>query len=236
MTASSNEQLNYFRHRLQEDQRLIEEQLRSSEEFGLGDSLRDMTGELTPIDNHPADLATELYERGKDIALLEQKELQLEAIDAALLAIEEGTYGRCVTCGREIPTDRLEAIPSTLYCVDHSPRQHVSANRPVEEDIMQIGVNQTSKNYNEVAGFDGEDSWQIVASWGNSDSPAMSQNRDVEDYDHIAIEAYENDGYVEAVESFLATDITGRNPIFVRNREYERYMEDGEGDSSLEVE
>ena len=35
----------------------------------------------------------------------------LTEVEEALLRIDEGTYGKCVNCGRPIPEKRLEAIP-----------------------------------------------------------------------------------------------------------------------------
>jgi DnaK suppressor protein len=40
-----------------------------------------------------------------------------EAAEAAIRAIDDGTYGRCATCGKPIPFERLEAIPMTSACV-----------------------------------------------------------------------------------------------------------------------
>lgn len=42
---------------------------------------------------------------------------ELEAIDAALEAIDAGTYGTCRRCGGEIPAARLDARPVALECV-----------------------------------------------------------------------------------------------------------------------
>jgi RNA polymerase-binding transcription factor DksA len=41
----------------------------------------------------------------------------LEEIDAALARLDAGTYGRCVTCGADIPDERLDAMPATAHCV-----------------------------------------------------------------------------------------------------------------------
>src|SRR3954470_826107 len=38
-------------------------------------------------------------------------------IDAALARIDAGTYGRCVSCGAEIPEERLELRPFAGRCV-----------------------------------------------------------------------------------------------------------------------
>ena len=44
--------------------------------------------------------------------------LQLTRIRAALTRIAEGTYGECLNCGKTIGAKRLEALPSTPYCID----------------------------------------------------------------------------------------------------------------------
>lgn len=41
----------------------------------------------------------------------------------ALQRIEEGTYGKCLDCGRQIEAHRLESVPWTPYCFEHQ-NQH----------------------------------------------------------------------------------------------------------------
>ncbi|MCQ6558246.1 TraR/DksA C4-type zinc finger protein [Paenibacillus mendelii] len=235
MTNLTKQQLHKLRKQLEGEKSEIEQRLAESDHYGLASSQREETGELSTIDNHPADMATETFERGKDIALLEHEDLRLSRIDSALDAMDNGEYGQCLTCGKPIPLERLQALPDTLYCVDHSPRQQVSDRRPVEEVFLTPPYGRSSLDeeggYN---GFDGEDAWQIVESWGNSDSPAMSENPDVESYDSVGIESEEPDGYIEAIESFLATDITGTTVSVIRNRAYYDYMHQEEGDHELE--
>lgn len=38
-------------------------------------------------------------------------------VDEALLRHEKGGFGTCCQCGKEIPKERLEAVPHTRYCV-----------------------------------------------------------------------------------------------------------------------
>ena len=85
-----------------------------------GASLLDETGELTSSssDNHLADAATETYERELDEGLEEDAERQLRDVELALERIANGTYGTCEVCGKEIPEERLEAIPWTTMCID----------------------------------------------------------------------------------------------------------------------
>jgi DnaK suppressor protein len=42
----------------------------------------------------------------------------LTEVRDALRRIEDGTYGRCIECGREIDIARLEAVPWTPYCLE----------------------------------------------------------------------------------------------------------------------
>ena len=42
----------------------------------------------------------------------------LEQVEDALKRIADGTYGRCIICGRPISSARLEAIPWTPYCLE----------------------------------------------------------------------------------------------------------------------
>jgi RNA polymerase-binding protein DksA len=81
------------------------------------DSLEDETEEET-YDNHLADSATATLNREIDYTLEENSENVLDAIDGALLRIENGTFGTCVRCGRPIAEERLEAIPYATRCID----------------------------------------------------------------------------------------------------------------------
>ncbi|MBA2526540.1 MAG: TraR/DksA family transcriptional regulator [Pyrinomonadaceae bacterium] len=56
----------------------------------------------------------------KELALrLGERESQMVAdIDQALLRIEEGSYGICGRCSRQIDERRLEVLPTARYCAD----------------------------------------------------------------------------------------------------------------------
>jgi DnaK suppressor protein len=41
----------------------------------------------------------------------------LEDIASALARLDDGSYGRCTTCGVHIPRPRLELVPTTQRCV-----------------------------------------------------------------------------------------------------------------------
>jgi RNA polymerase-binding transcription factor DksA len=85
----------------------------------LGDGgENDQVSELADYDQHPADTASETFEREKDLSILEQLEAELGEIQAALQRIDEGTYGIDEITGRPIASERLEAIPAARTNVD----------------------------------------------------------------------------------------------------------------------
>ena len=170
----TTEQLAGFRLQLLKEKEEIEERLEQNDHYGLERGhFHESMGELSSYDNHPADEGTELYEREKDIALNEHTDLQLRNINNALEAMENGTYGKCEVCGKEIPYERLEALPNTTYCKEHSPDQVVSHNRPIEEGVLMPPFGKFDMDAkDENVAFDAEDSWQTVAQWGTSETPS----------------------------------------------------------------
>jgi RNA polymerase-binding protein DksA len=81
--------------------------------------LDDETDEIAGSgDNHLGDLATGTLNREIDYTLTENSEQVLVEIDAALKRIEDGTYGKCEVCGKEIGEERLEAYPWASLCID----------------------------------------------------------------------------------------------------------------------
>ncbi|MCR8634946.1 TraR/DksA C4-type zinc finger protein [Paenibacillus radicis (ex Xue et al. 2023)] len=232
----NSQQLQGLKSVLQEEKQWLEEKLESNDHFGLNESLRFQTGELSTNDNHPADLGTEMFERSKDIALNESRERHLTDVTEALHRMDNGKYGLCNTCGTPIPYERLQAVPTTLYCMEHVPDPHASNNRPIEEDLLAPPFGRSSLDeLSKQTEFDGEDAWQIVESWGTSNTPAMAEDPNVSNnYDDMEIEADEHVGYVESFESFLATDMYGQHVTVVRNQAYHDYMHSGEGEGLLE--
>lgn len=52
---------------------------------------------------------------------LGHEQLELEAVHAALVRIDCGTFGRCLSCGAHIPMERLEVQAEAILChVCHS--------------------------------------------------------------------------------------------------------------------
>lgn len=82
-------------------------------------SLLEETGDLAiGSGDHLADIASETYMRELDEGLEETAGHVLVEIEAALVRIENGTYGLCSACGGPIGEERLEAVPYATLCID----------------------------------------------------------------------------------------------------------------------
>jgi len=62
--------------------------------------------------------ASHVFEQQRDLALRDRSRTELGRVEAALQALDEGTYGTCVTCGNPIAPERLEALPWSTQCID----------------------------------------------------------------------------------------------------------------------
>lgn len=82
----------------------------------------DDSSELADYDQHPADSASDTFEREKDLSILEQLEAELAELQAALDRIDNGTYGIDEVTGDPIDPERLEALPTARTNVDQRER------------------------------------------------------------------------------------------------------------------
>jgi DnaK suppressor protein len=55
--------------------------------------------------------------RDEAVTFLDKMTRTLASVDAALLAMQEGSYGTCAECGEPIATKRLQAIPWASHCI-----------------------------------------------------------------------------------------------------------------------
>src|SRR6516162_2284784 len=95
---------------------------------------------------HPADAATDSFDRDLVLALASFEQDGLYEIDAALRRIDDGTYGVCELTGRPIPWKRLEAVPWTRFSIE--AERHLEGNnhphigalgtvQPVEKQLIE---------------------------------------------------------------------------------------------------
>jgi DnaK suppressor protein len=63
------------------------------------------------------DQAANGFEKESVLRRSGQEQLLLRAIESALGRIRVGTYGKCLSCGKEIDEKRLGAVPWAVHCI-----------------------------------------------------------------------------------------------------------------------
>jgi RNA polymerase-binding protein DksA len=108
--------LDHFRDALEAERKRVTDALQY-----LHDETPNSDGDETQesgTQDHLADSAALTYDRELDFSLEENSEQVLGEIDRALKRLEDGSYGKCLNCGKDIPAERLEAIPYAEYCIE----------------------------------------------------------------------------------------------------------------------
>lgn len=83
---------------------------------------RSEDSELSDVDQHMADDATNLYEDELDEGIVEHLREKLAAVERAEQRLKDGTYGMSVQSGEPIPDARLEAVPWAERTVEEQAR------------------------------------------------------------------------------------------------------------------
>jgi RNA polymerase-binding transcription factor DksA len=110
------------------DKQQVERRLRErAEEIAerraqLTRSTSDIDTELADYDQHPADEGTETHDQELDETTDMILAAEADNVELALRRLAEGEYGRCIDCGREIPRERLEAVPEAVRCIEDQAR------------------------------------------------------------------------------------------------------------------
>jgi DnaK suppressor protein len=93
----------------------LEDEARDSGEAEVRDSIDDATS------------SQGTSEALEEDALVSQTLIQVRD---ALKRIKDGTYGKCVACGRQMEAARLDAVPWAEYCLEDQEKQDKRAHAP----------------------------------------------------------------------------------------------------------
>jgi len=84
------------------------------------------------------EVAVDFLETQQEQSLLVNQQALLTEVQQALERIEQGTYGKCVNCGRPIPEKRLEAIPwaaRDVKCEEQLEQRNLSVTETYDADL-----------------------------------------------------------------------------------------------------
>lgn len=181
------------RNDIEHYRRLLEKQLESTDytldimkENNTAEQDMNSPAELSNYDNHPAEIASELFQVEMNTALKVHEENILQQIKSALGRIEDGSFGQCVRCGTSIPPERLEIMPYTEMCIqcetqeENDPKRR---RRPNEEKILDAPLGRKYLNSQEDDEHEGMDQFYDLMKYGSSDSPQdLGGYHDYEEY------------------------------------------------------
>ncbi len=114
----SEEQRIYLRGKLLQERERYRSRIEYLREESFGQDRTATIREPADYDNHPADQGSETYERESDLGLLLEARDHLKSLEEALVRMQDGQYGYCSGCGRDIPFERLSSRPDTDVCVE----------------------------------------------------------------------------------------------------------------------
>lgn len=112
--------IKHFQKKLLEEKTFVENDLKQVARINP-DNLKDWEAvpeehDTVRDENTTADSVDEYESNNAVVNTLEPK---WRDINSALERIENGTYGICEVCGKEIEVERLEANPSAKTCMEH---------------------------------------------------------------------------------------------------------------------
>jgi RNA polymerase-binding transcription factor DksA len=118
------EKLTVFKSRLEKEKSRLEKEL-TYVDSTMATSQSEWSGE-GQYENHMADLGSATFSRESDLSLSIGLHGLMAKVSAALVRIEDGSFGICTYCGRPIEPNRLDAIPYAEYCIEDQIKEEKS--------------------------------------------------------------------------------------------------------------
>ncbi|HMK29555.1 MAG TPA: TraR/DksA family transcriptional regulator [Terriglobales bacterium] len=108
--SMEKKRLEQFKKRLEERQLELRRQVSNRQQDGRNQG-EDVAQDI-------ADKAASSYNKEFLFTQSTNERQLLGMVESALTRIREGSFGECVSCGKEINAKRLEAVPWTRYCIE----------------------------------------------------------------------------------------------------------------------
>jgi len=100
---------------LVEEQAALRQRIENLDVDGLTDDTSDSN---FGVGNHPAEDALITETQEQVLSMRTEQQQRLDRIEHALQRFENGTYGTCERCGRNIGFERLAVRPEATLCID----------------------------------------------------------------------------------------------------------------------
>jgi DnaK suppressor protein len=108
--------LAYFKNIILEKRQDVLRSISATDLINLEKRTHQNGGDILQYSTHMADQGSDAIQYERDNYFVARSLKFLRHLDQALARIEEGDYGICVMCRKEIPKERLEIVPHTQHC------------------------------------------------------------------------------------------------------------------------
>jgi DnaK suppressor protein len=114
----TEQDIQYFKSLLQKKEQELLKNIQYLKDVVMNSTTQEASGDHSAYSFHMADQGTDAMEREKAFLFASRDEKYLKQIEAAYQRIEDGSFGVCRSCQKEISKERLEAVPTTTICFD----------------------------------------------------------------------------------------------------------------------
>ncbi len=191
-------QLLHYKDKLLTEAKRADTALGQMRDLDEGEMSNYTPSELSNYDNHPAELGSELYTVEMNLALKVHEQTKLNDIKLALKKIDNGTYGVCENCKKNINSERLEIMPAARFCMEcQEDKEAEEINTPDQQydEIFDSPFGRKYLNKQEDDEFEGLDQLNDLLKYGSADSPQDMSG--YADYEEFYTNEVDNQGYVE---------------------------------------
>jgi RNA polymerase-binding protein DksA len=108
--------------RLRAERDDLADQLSTIEDQSFATTQSDLSGDVG-VDDESADAGTATFEREKELSIEQNVRDLIAKIERALKRIDNGTFGVCELCGKQIEKARLKALPYADLCIKDAKAQ-----------------------------------------------------------------------------------------------------------------
>lgn len=150
-----NKNTQHYKYLLDQHKEYHEDIVDDMESLSLGENDNDNSSELSSYDNHPSEIASELFDMEHQMGLKKLQEHEIKEIERAKEKIKKGTYGICENCRQPIEAARLELLPHAKLCINcareedkfiQEMKESKAKRRPSEEQVIHSAdINDTLK-------------------------------------------------------------------------------------------
>jgi RNA polymerase-binding protein DksA len=121
-TKLTKKELGDLRVRLEEERTQLDTQLTTIVEDSVAIAQSELASDVG-LDDESTDAGTATSEREKDLSIENNVRDLLQKIDRALKRMDDGTYGVCDICGKNIEKARVKALPYVDLCIKDAQAQ-----------------------------------------------------------------------------------------------------------------